>query len=66
MPRDQIDQQEIDFDQNGSIYPLNSIFHHFEEEFQKLEEEFQKLGDDKPAKNVTGGSFAVVESDDAK
>lgn len=41
-------------DREGSIYPLNSIFHHFDEEFQKL-------GDDKPATNVTGGSFAVVE-----
>ena len=52
--RDQIEQNEIDFDQKGSIYPLDSIFYHFEEEFQKL-------GEEKPATNVTGGTFAVVE-----
>ena len=59
MPRDQIEQNEIDFDQNGSIYPQpKSIFHHFDEEFQKL-------GDEKPETNVTGGTFAVVENCDA-
>jgi len=41
-------------DRTGSIYPLNSIFHHFDEEFQKL-------GEEKPATPVTGGTFAVVE-----
>ena len=52
--RDQIEQNEIDFDQNGSIYPQPSIFDHFEETFLKL-------GDDKPATNVTGGTFAVED-----
>jgi hypothetical protein len=33
MPRDQIEQNEIDFDQNGSIYPQpKSIFDHFEDD----------------------------------
>ena len=57
MTKCRVEQDELDYDtQQGQWKP--SIFDHFEETFQKL-------GDDKPATNVTGGSFAVVENDNA-
>ena len=56
--RDQVEQDEITQDQNGSIYPQPSIFDHFEETFLKR-------GDDKPATNVTGGTFAVEDDNNA-
>ena len=51
MNTPEIDHEQ--FDRTGSIYPQPSIFDHMPE----------YLGEDKPAEKVTGGSFAIVESD---